>query len=112
MNTMSLLDNLEIEDLSADQRELAECIGMEAYKKLVKNYAGSCVYVCKPDTVTVNLRNEEIRRKFNGYNYAELAREFNLAEVSIRRIVSPVIVAVKAAPLPEQTTLFDEDTKI
>lgn len=109
---MSLLDNLEIEDLDADQRELAECIGIEAYKKLVKNYAGSFIYVCKPDTITSNLRNEEIRRKFNGYNYSELAREYNLAEVSIRRIVSPVIAEVKSAPLPGQISFFDEDIKI
>jgi len=109
---MSLLDNLGIEDLDADQRELADCIGMDAYKKLVKNYAGSFIYICKPDTVTANLRNEEIRRKFNGYNYSELAREYNLAEVSIRRIVSPVIAEVKAAPLPGQVTFWDDDIKI
>lgn len=109
---MSLLDNLGIEDLDADQRELADCIGMDAYKKLVKNYAGSFIYICKPDTVTANLRNEEIRRKFNGYNYSELAREYNLAEVSIRRIVSPVIAEVKTAPLPGQVTFWDDDIKI
>lgn len=109
---MSLLDNLGIEDLDADQRELADCIGMDAYKKLVKNYAGSFIYICKPDTVTANLRNEEIRRKFNGYNYSELAREYNLAEVSIRRIVSPVIAEVKATPLPGQVTFWDDDVKI
>ena len=109
---MSLLDNLGIEDLDADQRELADCIGMDAYKKLVKNYAGSFIYICKPDTVTANLRNEEIRRKFNGYNYSELAREYNLAEVSIRRIVSPVIAEVKTVPLPGQVTFWDDDIKI
>ena len=109
---MSLLDNLGIEDLDADQRELADCIGMDAYKKLVKNYAGSFIYICKPDTVTANLRNEEIRRKFNGYNYSELAREYNLAEVSIRRIVSPGIAEVKTAPLPGQVTFWDDDIKI
>ena len=109
---MSLLDEITMEELDAEQQQIAECIGIEAYKKLVKNYAGSCIYICKPDTLTVNRRNEEIRKKFNGYNYGELAREFNLAEVSIRRIVAPVLIAVKAAPLPEQTTFFDEDTEI
>ena len=38
---MSLLDKLTLDDLDADQRQLAECIGMEAYRKLLKNYAGS-----------------------------------------------------------------------
>ena len=34
---MSLLDKLTPDDLDADQRELAECIGLEAYIKLLKN---------------------------------------------------------------------------
>ena len=105
---MSLLDEITMEELEPEQQQLAECIGLEAYKKLVKNYAGSCIYICKPDTLTVNRRNEEIKRKFNGYNDRELAREYNLAEVSIRRIVSPIIIAVKNAPLPEQTSFFDD----
>ena len=105
---MSLLDEITLDDLDLEQRELAECIGLEAYKKLVGNYAGSNVYVRMPDKLTVNLRNNEIKKKFNGYNYRELAIEFNLSEVSIRRIVSPVLVAVKAAPLPEQTSFFDD----
>lgn len=109
---MSLLDDITMEELDPEQRQLAECIGLEAYKNLVRSYAGSYVYVCKPDTLTANLRNEEIRRRFNGYNYGELAREFNLAEVSIRRIVSPVLIAVKAAPLPEQTSFFDDDAEL
>lgn len=109
---MSLLDNITLDDLDEDQRDLAECIGLESYKKLVESYAGSYVYVRKPDTVTVNVRNAQIRKEFNGYNYLDLAKKFNLSEISIRRIVSPVLVAVKAAPLPGQTSLFDDDTKI
>lgn len=108
---MNLLDELTLEDLGTEQRELAECIGIEAYKKLLINYAGSCVYVCKPDTVTLNARNAQIRKEFNGYNYLELAKKYNLSEISIRRIVSPVITEIKASPLPGQISFFDDDTK-
>lgn len=109
---MSLLDKITLDDLDEDQRELAECIGLESYKKLVENYAGSYVYVCKPDTVTVNIRNAQIQEEFNGYNYLDLAKKFNLSEISIRRIVSPVLVAVKSAPLPGQVSFFDDNTEI
>lgn len=109
---MSLLDEITLDDLDPEQRELAECIGLEAYKNLIKNYAGSLIYIRKPDSIANNFRNEEIRRKFNGYNYHELALEYNLSTVSIRRIVAPIIVAVKAAPLPGQTSFFDEDIEI
>ncbi|MCH5193145.1 MAG: DNA-binding protein [Oscillospiraceae bacterium] len=84
---MSLLENMTIDDLDAEQRALAECIGMDAYKNLLENYAGSCIYVRTPDRVTNRIRNECIREKFNGYNYTELAKEFDLSVVTIRRIL-------------------------
>ena len=85
---MSLLDNITFNDLDPEQRDLAECIGMDAYKNLLKNYAGSCVYVRKPNTVTNSIRNADIRSEFDGGNYHELAKKCGLSVVSIRRIVS------------------------
>lgn len=78
----------DIEQLSGEQRELAETVGLEAYRKLVANYGGSSVYINKSDTVTRPDRNEEIRRKFNGTNYRQLAREYNLSETGIRKILN------------------------
>ena len=106
---MSLLDKLTLDDLDADQRQLAECIGLEAYKKLLKNYAGSSVRVRMPDKITIPLRNKEIKDKFNGSNYGELAREYHLSEDSIRKIVSSEIKRVKYAPLDGQISLFDKN---
>lgn len=106
---MSLLDNLTLDDLDGEQRELAECIGIEAYKKLLKNYAGSPIRVRMPKTITKPLRDDEIREKFNGYNYRELALEYDLSESSIRNIVRPKIPYIKAAPFEGQTSFFDGD---
>ncbi len=85
---MSLLDELTIEDLDCEQKELAECIGLTAYKNLIQTYAGSYIFIRMPGRITINLRNNEIRKKFNGYNYRTLAREYRLTERSIRKIVS------------------------
>ena len=109
---MSLLEKLTLEDLDEDQRQLAECIGLEAYKNLLRNYAGSSVGVRMPKRITIPVRDKEICEKFNGYNYGDLAREYDFSEISIRRIISPVLKAVKAAPLPGQISLFDDFTKI
>lgn len=108
---MSLLEKLTLEDLDEDQRNLAECIGLEAYKNLLRNYAGSPISVHMPKRITIPVRDKEICEKFNGYNYGDLAREYDLSEVSIRRIVSAEIPRIKAAPLPGQISLFDDDTK-
>lgn len=104
---MNLLDELTLEDLDHEQRELAECIGLEAYKKLVATYAGSYVYVCKAETLTSELRNKIIKQEFNGYNYLELAHKYNLTERTIRYIVSDQLQKIKAEPLENQITMFD-----
>lgn len=105
---MSLLDKLTIDDLDEEQRELAECIGMDAYKKLLETYAGSRITVRMPKRITLPLRNKKIKNKFNGYNYRELAREYNLSEDMIRKIVSSKVKKIKYAPFEGQISLFDK----
>ena len=75
------------EQLSGDKKALAEVIGLEAYKKLVQHYGGSYIYVNKPDTVMRKERNDEIRNRFNGSNYSQLAQAYNLTENRIRSIL-------------------------
>ena len=75
------------EQLAGGKKELANVIGLEAYKKLVQHYGGSYIYINKPDTVTRKERDAEICRKFNGKNYCQLAQEYNLTENRIRSIL-------------------------
>lgn len=76
-----------LEQLDGNKKELAKVIGLEAYKKLVKHFGGSYIYINKSDTVIKNERNAEIRKKFNGTNYAQLAQEYQLTENRIRSIL-------------------------
>ena len=91
-----------IEQLRDDQRELAEIIGLDTYKKLVVNYAGSFLYIQKIDSVLKDLRDNEIREKFDGGNYGALAREYNLAEATVRDIVAEKRKRLRTAPLEGQ----------
>ena len=93
---------ISLEQLSGDQRELAETVGLEAYIKLVMNYGGSHIYINKADTLTRENRNSEIKEKFNGSNYRELAREYNLSEITIRNIVDKKIRQIKSEPFDGQ----------
>lgn len=97
---MSLLDKLTIKDLDNDQRTLAECIGIDAYKKLLENYAGSFVYVRKPEMITNSIRNSCIKKEFNGCNIHELAKKYNLSVTSIRRIVLKPVHAKNKSDSP------------
>lgn len=96
-----------IDQLRDDQKELAEIIGLDAYKKLVVNYAGSFLYIQKIDSVLKDLRDDEIREKFDGGNYGALAREYNLAEATVRDIVAAKRKLLRLAPLDGQLS-FDE----
>ena len=74
--------------LSGDQRELAESIGLEAYNMLIENFGGCQMYIPKRETIFKNIRNKEIQKYFNGFNYRELAKKYNLSKKTVYKIVS------------------------
>lgn len=98
---------VSVDQLREDQRELAEVIGLDAYKKLVHFYGGSLLYVQKVDSVLKDTRDKELNEKFDGGNYKELAREYGISEMTIRDIVAPKRKELKFAPLEGQLN-FDE----
>ena len=74
--------------LDEEQKELAEVIGLNAYKNLINYYGGNQLYIQKAASVMKKLRDKEISEKFNGCNYKELSREYGISEMTIRGIVS------------------------
>lgn len=85
---MSLIENVTLDALNDEQRQLAECIGLEAYKKLIHTYSSSSIYISKENTITRDIRNKQIKNEFDGFNYLELAKKYNLSTRRIRDIVS------------------------
>lgn len=82
-----MLDKIKIEDLQEEDVVLAELIGLDNFKKLVMAYGGGYIYIKKYDTIFRYVRDEEIQKKFNGFNYRELAREYGLTVNRVRNIV-------------------------
>ncbi len=82
------VDSIKIEELDGEQREIAECIGIESYLKLVRSFGGMSLYLPKEERLLKNKRDKEIRETFNGYNYKLLARKFKLSENRIREIIN------------------------
>ena len=68
---------INLEQLEGEQRELAE----------VNSYAGCTIYIKKPERMIKRFRDAEIYQKFTGSNYRQLAKEYCLAESSVRKIV-------------------------
>lgn len=108
---MNPIDNIQIDDLDGEQRQLAETIGIEAYRGLVKQYAGMHIYVPEHETFKNGQRNAQIRGEFDGYNFRDLARKYGLTESSIRRIVDDMREKIRKAPMDGQIDLFHRKFK-
>ena len=80
---------VKLEDVPESQRDIAECIGIDAFIKLSKFCGGQDeIYISKYPQLIKEARNRAIRQKYNGYNLKQLAREYDLSTRQIRHIVS------------------------
>ena len=65
-----LLNELELEDLQGEARDLAETIGMDAFRRLVDVYGGTGrVYIPQADKLLIPIRDRLIRDEYNGDVY-------------------------------------------
>ena len=104
-----MLQLLKLEDLQGENRELAETIGIEAYRKLVDVYGGTGrVYIPQPDTLLIPIRDRMIRDEYDGSNLYELCKRWNLSEGYVRSIVREKTEELRRAPIPGQCSFFDD----
>lgn len=82
----TMLDKANLEDVPDNFRELAEILGMDAFKKLIINYGGTAVYVPSSSSITRAVRNKTLKRDFRG-NYREVASVYRISENQARRII-------------------------
>ena len=48
---MNLWKGIELNDIPEEQRDFAELVGLETFRKLVEMYGGSSIYICKEDAI-------------------------------------------------------------
>ncbi len=87
--------------LPEDGKEIAGLIGVKSYLKLVEEYGGRSIYIHKLDAVRRSVRDDIIRKEFNGENHAFLCKKFDLSEKQIRLIL--------AADRRNQLSLFSDE---
>lgn len=105
------MQELEIvyESLTEEQQAVYNCIGKEAFTKLVLLIDGDSIYIPKIVSVARPNRDDKIRRDFNGYNYKFLANKYGLTPRTIRLIVSDIREEKQNQPLEGQLTWDDVD---
>jgi Mor family transcriptional regulator len=83
-----MLNKLLLEDIPPELRYIPELIGMDAYLILVEKVGGGHpIYIPKLAEVKRKIRDAEIYKKYNGKNHTELAREFDLSDTQVKRII-------------------------
>lgn len=97
-----------LDDLTEEQRQLAELVGMEVFLKLVAAYGGSPIYIPMKKSVCQRNRNEQICDDFDGTNYRELSMKYDLSETRIRAITENKLKEIKKAPISGQLNIFDK----
>jgi Mor family transcriptional regulator len=85
---MNFLDTVTLDDLSGEQLDVAELIGIENYRKLVRHFGGNQIRILQEDTLVKEKRDNEIRKLYNGRNELELSQKYNLSDRTIRSIVA------------------------
>ena len=81
---------IPMSDIPEEYRDIAEAIGMEAFTQLELLCSGQSLYVLKWESLEWNARDRDIRARFDGGNYRNLAAQFRLSERQIRIIINGV----------------------
>ena len=71
--------------------EKARQLGLLAAEKLRDTYGGAQLYIARGTALTLCRRDLEMYEKFNGINYADLARQFDLSERRVRQVINRVL---------------------
>ncbi|MGL4796540.1 MAG: Mor transcription activator family protein [Paraclostridium sp.] len=81
-----MIEKLTINDIPDSHKDIANYIGVDAFKKLVQLIGGSSLYIPKETSLTRPIRNRIIKESFNG-DYKILARKYSITEAQIRNII-------------------------
>lgn len=103
------LQELKKDDLPEIYCQIMNEIGLDNTIKIAKLFGGQYVYFHKAESVERPLRDRKIREEFNGYNYDELAKKYNLTGIMIRYICDDIIDNRRNRPMDGQATLFSKD---
>lgn len=78
---------IKLEDIPIAHRAVAKIVGVDAFINLCREFGGSTLYLPTTRKVLKPVRDEEIKREFNGSNIRELATKHGICETQVRKIL-------------------------
>jgi len=85
MQIPKVYQQLQLEDLPDDSREIAEIIGMEAFRAMVYYFGGTNIYVPMLRSFPKFLLRMIPKMKQEGYSIRSISQTLNVSQNTVRR---------------------------
>ena len=82
------LRSVSVDDIPPEFHDIVNEIGLDAFLSICRLVGGLAIYFPKMESLERNGRDREIRSRFDGGNYKQLAKMFRLSERQIRKIIN------------------------
>jgi Mor family transcriptional regulator len=78
---------IRLEDIPSSYRDIASIVGVDSFIEICKLFGGNSMYFPTARTILKPVRDENIKRGFNGSNIRELSLKYGICETQIRKIL-------------------------
>ena len=104
-----ILSAVTMEDLQEQHREIAECIGLPAFKELIRTFGGQSIYIPQAREAARLHTYRMIRQEYDGTNIKGLSRKYGVSESTVYNVVRDQLrTGQKKIPdIPGQMTIAD-----
>lgn len=90
-------------DIPPTYHLIVEAVGIQGFLNLCRDFSGSNIYVPKYESIVQKARDRAIVNEFDGGNYKELAKRYNLTTTWVRNIINKDYLE------KNQISLFDDE---
>jgi len=82
------INEITVDEVPDRYKPLVDVIGIDNIIRMSIIFGGTTMYFPKSNMLVKSIRDKIIKREFNGGNYKELARKYNLSESQVRNIIN------------------------
>lgn len=83
---IKIIDLVGLEHLKGEQRELAELIGIDAYRKILSVYGGEKLFISRLDSIISQNRASLVKSALKTASETEIIDAFNITKREFERI--------------------------
>lgn len=103
------LSDITLEDLQEQHRQIAECVGVPGFLKLVEMFGGNGIYIPQMREVVKLKAYRMIQKEFDGTNIKALSKKYGVSESTVYNVVREQLRAgtYRHPVIPGQMTIAD-----